>query len=623
MPLDDSQIRDLEARLTGASESDRLKACDVVAKLNVPPDREAARRLLPVLKDVFLADANPAVKFLAKRALVNLGEDPEKIRAMALRSAGQEVPDEFTQLTRDAPVLWRCAQEELRPCLALLPRLITSTDDSTGAQVSAALEKCGTAVASVPLLVAFQEERQSPTWQEREAQAVELYTDVQELIELMKVQASAINPVLAAQMGNLRRPEVLAAFIDMLRSQNLLLREGAVRVLADLADSRTVDPLLRLLGAGSADFDMEVIRTLSKIARADPAAQVPVLKKVLGHFRPGESDQKLASIVDAVGRISNPRTIDFVRGCLKHPLPRVRANAVEALCALGIQGEDRVRAIFPLFKDENNRVLANAIVALWGTSAQPYARARIDRMAADADRWMRASLAFALGLLNTPEVSDVFVRLLADPNEDVRRNAVKSLRRITNAAVIEAAVRHLTHPDPSVRVYIIEAIGRHGLTQYNQALTVLLEDPQADTRIISATVLALGRIKNMGNLPVLTPFLRHADERVRANTVEAVEALGDAKLTALLQKSILDAHPRTRANACKALWKYGDLWVVDTVKGMIESPLPRFRSSGAYVLGEMAGMTRVDAQLRQLPLLVAALRRHAKFAEFRNVLAAS
>ena len=620
MTLTEAQVKEHIAALRGDNESARLKACDALAKL-APADREAALAAVPTLTEVFLGDGNPAVKFLAKKALTNLGENPDKMRQVADAALGGPTEKEADRasLARDLPVLWKCAAEELRPLVGVLTRLIRQTDERVRRQVSGALERAGHQLAAVPLLLAFEDEKKSPEFQQREAQGGDLFSDVRDVIELMKVQASPINPAMAAQMGNLQRPEVLAAFIDMLRSSNEVLRDNAVRVLAELKDARTIDPLLTLLGAGQPELDSKVIVTLSKVARADRDLQIQILKKILSHFRPSEPEAKLFAIVDAVGRIANPKTMDFIKGCLRHSLPRVRANAVEALQQYEVTPEDRVRLLSRRSGD-NNRVLGNVVVALWGSTAHPTVQQQVENMASSSDKWVRASLAYSMGVINAPGVVPYLLRFLTDAVEDVRRNAVKAIRRLSNREAVITLAKEISNPDLNVRIYCTETVGRHVLTEYGPRVAQYVEQPNQDLRLLSAAVLALGRLKQTSYMPLITRFLKHEEDRVRANAVEALDAIGEPRVTPLIQGSVLDVNPRTRANAAKALWKYGDLWVADSVKTMLDSPDPRLQASGAYALSEMADMSRTPARLIGLPLLMMALRRHPKFNEFKALL---
>lgn len=621
MSLTDAQVKELIIQLRGENESVRLKACDALAKLPAN-DREAALAAVPTLTEVFLGDGNPAVKFLAKKALSNLGENPDKLRqhADAAKGGPPEKEADRASLARELPVLWKCAGEELRPLVGSLTRLIRQPDERVRRQVSGALEKAGHQLAAVPLLLAFEDEKKSPEFLAREAEGNDLFSDVRDVIELMKVQASPINPAMAAQMGNLQRPEVLAAFIDMLRSANEVLRDNSVRVLAELKDARTIDPLLRLLGEGQAELDSKVITTLSKVAKQDKDLQIQILKKILSHFRPSEPEAKLFAIVDAVGRIANAKTQEFIKGCLRHTLPRVRANAVEALQHFDVSPEDRVKLLTPLLGDSNNRVLGNVVVALWGSTAHPFVQQQVENMASNPDKWVRSSLAYSMGVINAPGVVPYLLRFLSDPVEEVRRNAVKAIRRLSNREAVLHLAKEIANPDPHVRIYCTETVGRHVLTEHGPRLAEFVEQPGQDLRLLSAAVLALGRLKQLEYLPLITRYLRHEEDRVRANAVEALDALGEPKVTPLIQGSVLDVNPRTRANAAKALWKYGDLWVADSVKTMLDSPDIRLQASGAYALGEMADMARSPARLINLPLLMMALRRHAKFDEFKALL---
>ncbi|MBI4864613.1 MAG: HEAT repeat domain-containing protein [Candidatus Riflebacteria bacterium] len=625
MPLDEQQVRSLTSNLRSDSESERLKACDTIAKLPAG-DRDSVKSAVAALSEIFLNDANPAVKFMAKKALQNLGESPDKIRQAAEAAKGGAAVAATSQeqdraaIARDLPVVWKCAQEEIRPCVSLFPKLIWLDDIRLRNQCSVALEKCGHLLAAFPLLLAFEEEKKTPMWEAQEAETGDAHSDVRDVIDLMRVQASGINPALAAQMGNLQRPEVLAAFIDMLRSSNDVLRDNAVRILAELKDARTIDPLLRLLGAGQPDLDSKVITTLSKVARADKDLQIQILKKILSHFKPGEAEDKLLCIVEAVGRIANPKTFDFVKGCLRHPMVRVRANAVEALQNFEVGSDERVRLLIPLLKDDNNRVLGNAIVALWGTAVQSFVQAQVENMMNSSDKWVRVSLASSMGVVNAPGGVPYLIKLLTDPEPEVRKEAIQAVRKISNREALMALAKQVEHPDANVRIYAIETAGRHGFSDMAPAITQVAEVSEQDPKLLSTAILALGRLRAVTAVAIITKHLKHQEERVKANAVEALEALNEPKIVPLIQTSVRDPNPRTRANAVKALWKYGDIWVVENVKAMLESHDVNMQASGAYALGEMADMARSPARLIALPLLMMALRRHPKFNDFKQLL---
>lgn len=617
--MDAQQIEDIIQLLRDPDESSRLKGANLLTKAD--PSRCGAA--IPVLKELFWSDPNPAVKFLAKRALVQLGENIEAIqsqRASALSSLTEEAEDGTGPL-HDHEILWRCAQEELRTCMPELIKLIEAPEERVRFQTSDALEKLGTVLSAAPLLEAFEREQTRPAWRESSTGRTSVSADdISDLIHIAKLKRSGINPAIAAKMGNLNCPEVLEAFLDMLRSGNVVLQNNAVRILADLSNPHTIEPMLRLLGSEDAILERKVIKTLSKIAADSKTHQVQVIRSILSHFKPTESEFKLYSIVEAIGRIHHPKTLPFIEKCLKHKLPRVRANAVEALCRFELPKEELVRLAAPLLHDENNRVVANCVAALWGTSVQPKIKETVDRCVESPEKWHRASIAFALGETNVGEAVPYIIRLMKDSDGDVRRNAIKALKKMDSREAIGRLVEFVHDDDYEVRVHVVEQIGRSQIDAYNDVLHLLMIDAEQAPRLLATVILSLGHMGLAENIPTISYYLNDRDDRIRANAVEALQLINDPKVMSLIQLSLSDNDSRVRSNAAKALWFFGELRAVDTVRTMMQGGQLDYQASGAYAMGEMARAVREKSTLIQYPLLIEGLRRHPRYHEFERIL---
>ena len=341
----------LIAQLRSDDEGLRLKATSLLSKEKAD---SLTKQAVPVLKEIYWKDPNPAVKFLAKKALTNLGENVTEVQS----SGGEAVVPQaqktgMFKLIPDGNILWKCAQEELRHCLPLIRKLMWAQNRSVLMQISDALENLGTVLSAAPLIEAFQEEQSLPQWQdEADGMVSASYEDIKELINIAKIRHSGINPATAAAMGNLNCPEVKETFIDMLKSRNPVLQRNAVKTLAELNDPSTIKPMLNLLRGENDNLERKVIKTVSKIAAANPEVQEQVLRVLLEHFRPSESEFTLYAIVEAVGRIANIKTLNFAKTCLNHPLPRLRANAVEALGKFDIPDEDLILTLAPMLKGQ-------------------------------------------------------------------------------------------------------------------------------------------------------------------------------------------------------------------------------------------------------------------------------
>lgn len=612
--MSNDQLELVQAQLRSTNEGLRLKACNLLSK----ESPSWAGECVPLLKEIFWKDPNPAVKFLAKKALVQLGETIEELQKSPESVVPADAKTGHFQLIPDGSILWKCASDVLRPCVSRLFHLINSSDPSVMDQTSEALEKLGSALSAAPLIEAFQREQQSPEWAKQEVLMAASYEDVNDLIHIAKLKHSGINPATAAAMGNLNCPEVKETFIDMLRSFNPILRNNAVRILADLSDPHTVDPLLSLLGSDNQALETKVIKTVSKIAADNGEVQDVVLKGILKHFRPGEPERKLYAIVDALGRIANPKTLPLVLRCMTHKLPRMRANAVEAYLCFEVPEDELVKTLRPLLQDPNNRVVSNVIVGLWRTMAHEEAKARTLELVHHSEKWHRASVAYALGVIDTEESGGLLIELLRDPDEDVRRNAAQALRKIENNDAISRLVEFINDDDMEVRIYSIEQIGKSANEAYNDILQLIL-DTESHPRVVASTILALGRMKLPENVATLAFFLNAEDARIRANAIEALENINDPKVMSLLQLNVNDPDGRVKANAVSALWRFGELRVADTLQEMLRNPSEGQQSSGAWALGIMAKTARRERTLIKYPLLIAALRQHPKYAVLKQI----
>jgi HEAT repeat protein len=616
--MDEGRLKELIEELRSTNEGVRLKA---TRELSTEKPDPVSCKAIPVLKELYWKDSNPAVKFLAKKALANLGENVSEVH-----SSGGEAIVPIAQRTGlfklipDGDILWKCAQEELRCYLPRLKQMIWSKNKFVQAQVAEALESLGTVLSAAPLIEALLDEQHQGNWQEEPDGIVSAsYEDVKDLIRIAHLRHSGINPATAAAMGNLNCPEVKEAFIEMLRSSNPVLQKNAVKTLAELSDPKTIGAMISLLRGEDDALERKVIKTVSKIAATCPETQEAVLKVLLEHFRPSESEFTLYAIVEAMGRIVNSRTLDFLKKCLEHPLPRLRANAVEAISRFDIPDSELIAIIAPMLRDKNNRVVGNAIVALWGTSEQKSVLGAVERMAKHPNKWHRAAVAYALGEINTEESAGILIPLLRDSDEDVRNNSSKAMRKLDDPGAVSRLVEFINDDDLDVRLCAIEQIGKAKLDVYNDILLLIL-DAEQNPKVIATTLLALGKMSLPDNIPTISYYLNHDDDRVRANAIEALSHINDPKVMSLLSLGLSDSSNRVKANIIVALWKFGEIDKVKKLEAMLASPDARQAASGAYALGAVAIATRKEQNLINYPLLVAALRQHPKYNRLKQLL---
>lgn len=179
---------------------------------------------------------------------------------------------------------------------------------------------------------------------------------------------------------------------------------------------------------GDASKKAGLIETLKK-AKDDPVALSQALAE-LARCRPDLDDCRQ------------------IQGLLRHPVARVRANAVEVLEDVDDVGY-LIQVLAPLLEDENNRVRANVTKVL-GRHGVPRVAETLKAMAASANLAARESAVYAMGFLKGAEIFPMLQAALRDPYEGVRLRAVRSLGRLKDPRALGALKPMLNDMDIAV-----------------------------------------------------------------------------------------------------------------------------------------------------------------------------
>jgi HEAT repeat protein len=162
---------------------------------------------------------------------------------------------------------------------------------------------------------------------------------------------------------------------------------------------------------------MEIMVEVSNFARI-----LPVLKRMSRHPNP----QIRSKAVLMIGR-GNP-TSGWLQNRFAESDPRIRANTVEALW--GVDTEDARGLLLAAARDDNNRVVGNALLALHRlgeSSAEPQLR----KMAESESAAFRATCAWVIGEIADPRFASVLAGLLGDSSPMVRKRAFSALGKVS------------------------------------------------------------------------------------------------------------------------------------------------------------------------------------------------
>ncbi|MDQ6664733.1 MAG: HEAT repeat domain-containing protein [Acidobacteriota bacterium] len=269
---------------------------------------------------------------------------------------------------------------------------------------------------------------------------------------------------------------------EMLESDRDAFRAAAIPLLKNVSDERgcrylvtllcTNDLLIQALCDNSALRLEEAVSVAKAAARVDPHLHVRLLHHLLDSLEagndPGEDAGagRLLEIVSAVA--DRGSLLPLLTQLLRHPNarirskvalligrsnkstkwlekrmseedPRVRANAIEALW--GVEGEQSRTILWEAAKDTHNRVAGNALVGLYRTG-DAGSIAAILEMAGSGDVPRRTTAAWAMGEIEDPRFLLVLGRMLVDAQGSLRGTVFHSITAIKNGSLHNAARDH-------------------------------------------------------------------------------------------------------------------------------------------------------------------------------------
>ncbi len=363
---------------------------------------------------------------------------------------------------------------------------------------------------------------------------------------------AAVNPLLYAVdegrvlledvapiLGQIGQP-ALDHLMDWLQQTQAQRREQAARLLAHIADTRTVLALVM----GLEDEEISVRAAIAEALGSfnDPRVVAPLIDVL------HDDDARVrASAAVALGNnYRDPRTRPALLQVSQDADALVRAGAARALARLR---DDEVTARLRELAhdpDEDVRHIAAASLQLQQGDSMVFKRlkgdvsekvqALIDSMLEDevideddmddlrnSDPRVRARLLEVVGEKQGSKAVKLLLPGLQDINPAVRKTAVDALARLGQNA-IDPLREAVQDNSPYIRAGAVEALGIIGDPNFADFAQTLLQDDAVLVR--KQTVQVLAQIKDESCIPPLRTALKDKDESVREAAEEALEARG-------------------------------------------------------------------------------------------------
>ncbi|MEN0072710.1 MAG: HEAT repeat domain-containing protein, partial [Propionicimonas sp.] len=130
--------------------------------------------------------------------------------------------------------------------------------------------------------------------------------------------------------------------------------------------------------------------------------------------------------------------------------------------------------------------------------------------------------ALVLALARQPDIVEVAVARLEDPDPTVREVLVRTLGKLRNPACLPALARRLDDTEPAVVAAALDALGRIGDPAAAPALAALLGGGRASVRDVTDALVALGPEA----VAAVAERLGDPDAAVGEHATEVLERLG-------------------------------------------------------------------------------------------------
>ena len=222
-------------------------------------------------------------------------------------------------------------------------------------------------------------------------------------------------------LGNLKKPELVLPIKEFLKDEDRQVRFQAAYALYNIGGKEAALAMCEYISDPDEWISMTILRLLCKMKELDT---IPIL---IEKYRADTDLRRKALMISFLSRFKSITLLSAFDDALQARDARLRANAIEAIGNLKLPVEELRKRIVPYLNDPNNRIRANAILAM-AKIAPEKVKAQIIEMCNSDDVQLRRSAAFILCMIPPIDFFNEAEKLIVDENETVRKRMIQSLK---------------------------------------------------------------------------------------------------------------------------------------------------------------------------------------------------
>jgi HEAT repeat protein len=350
---------------------------------------------------------------------------------------------------------------------------------------------------------------------------------VAEQIAALKDEDWAIREEAAMMLGTLRDPRAVAPLVSVLRDGDRAVRDAAIGALLAIGE-----PAVTTLGVCLSDPVLTVQELASSVLAtiADTRVLAPLVKALAS---PDWIVRMHAA--KALGRIKDPGVVAPLVPLLQDSVKAVREETSTALAAIG---EAALSSLLGALTHAEWLVRLHAVEALGKTRSPEAVDPLLSVLFNDRDRAVREDAVRALGQIGDARAVEFLVTAMKEPG--LRPLAVEALGRIGDRRAVPVLINVLEGLDRPEVSRPIDGCGDH----WDEEILTL-----------GVAVRALGAIRDETAIPSLMKALRHTV--TRAEAADALTRFSSAVVAPLLALLARESDDNIRYHVKETLAKVG------------------------------------------------------------------
>lgn len=380
--------------------------------------------------------------------------------------------------------------------------------------------------------------------------------------------------IIVEQLGLTKKQACVAKLAELLKDEDRQVRFQAAYGLYTIGGKDAALAMCEYISDPDEWISMNILRLLCIMREHE---SIPILTE---KFHQDDDLRRKALMVSFLARFKSVTLISIFDEGIKARDARLKANSIEAIGNLNLPEKEIKSRIEPFLRDPNNRIRANAILAL-AKSDPERIRPEIKEMVESNDVQLRRSAAFILGMIPSAGYEDLAEKLVVDQNEAVRKRMVQSLRNFPAEFVasqvdqalndenkwirkhaIDMACRIPDFPDTKIIALLrteraapnlescMNFIASHPTSEAMSALKLHVKDRRH--QVVKALLNAMSSINGVAGIKSIAPRLDQRDPKVIRLLTEVLIKAGEKKILEDLIEKFAQARNELQISALTA-----------------------------------------------------------------------